>query len=333
MGYYRPVAVAAVLSETRLLLNKKKINGILDHHASGSFIIADVGAMGRLECLRGFENRSELHAFEPNPQEMALLKKKYANHSFKNLIFSECALGAEDTEIPLLINNKASMSSFLKADYDNYKKHFGHDEEYPTWEKAIRPEKELKVCQRTADSYFGDAVIDLMKIDTQGSELDVLRGAVELVKERRIGVLKIEVSTIPVYKKQVLFSDIDHHLREFGYSLVDLITYHNAPLLFFSRKSRKRHSTACGDAIYVCDDINRTKSQLIKTGVVLASFGYKSVTQHFLCSAGLSNEECKEILSISDHSTAEMLKFSLKALLPPLIFVWIKRLYEALKNQ
>lgn len=298
----------------------------------GSFVIADVGAMGRLECLSGFETHTELHAFEPNPDEMFRLKQRYLNHPFSALTFNECALAFENSETHLYINNKASMSSLLEADHHNYKKHFGAYEKYPEWKEAIDASKKLKIRQCTADSYFRDAVVDLMKIDTQGSELDVLRGAAELLRERRISVLKIEVSTIPVYKGQCLFTDVDTYLRSLNYSLVDLITYHNDPPSFFSRKSKKSHSTSCGDAIYVCNEIPNSKSRLIKTAIILASQGYNSIAIHLLRAADLSDKASQEILGVSDLSAANMLKQSLKAVLPPIITWWMKKLYVALRR-
>src|SRR5262249_12855579 len=60
------------------------------------------------------------------------------------------------------------------------------------------------------------------KIDVQGGELAVLRGATDLL-DRTI-VVHSEVEFAPVYRDQPLFSDVDLFLRERDFELIDLMT-------------------------------------------------------------------------------------------------------------
>ena len=62
---------------------------------------------------------------------------------------------------------------------------------------------------------------DFLKIDVQGGELGVLRGATELLK-RNI-VVHSEVEFAPVYKKQPLFGDVDSFLRSHEFELIDIM--------------------------------------------------------------------------------------------------------------
>lgn len=62
---------------------------------------------------------------------------------------------------------------------------------------------------------------DFLKIDVQGGELDVLRGA-STVLERAV-VVHSEVEFCPVYKDQPLFSDVDLFLRARGFELIELM--------------------------------------------------------------------------------------------------------------
>jgi FkbM family methyltransferase len=66
-------------------------------------------------------------------------------------------------------------------------------------------------------SETGIQVIDFLKLDTQGSELDILRGAEGLLASTRM--LEIEVEFNPIYKGIPLFGDIDRFLRERGFVL------------------------------------------------------------------------------------------------------------------
>src|SRR5262249_12061696 len=57
--------------------------------------------------------------------------------------------------------------------------------------------------------------IDYMKVDVQGAELDVLRGATRLL--RRTLVVEAEVEFEPLYTDQPLFGDVDRFMRGQGY--------------------------------------------------------------------------------------------------------------------
>ena len=56
---------------------------------------------------------------------------------------------------------------------------------------------------------------DYLKIDVQGAELDVLRGAERQLQT--ITVVHVEVEFVPIYRGQPLFADIDQFLRAHGF--------------------------------------------------------------------------------------------------------------------
>lgn len=62
---------------------------------------------------------------------------------------------------------------------------------------------------------------DFMKLDIQGGELSVLKGAEQLLKQN-IG-LEIEVEFIPVYCEQPLFGDIAEYLKGQNYIFMDFV--------------------------------------------------------------------------------------------------------------
>ena len=59
--------------------------------------------------------------------------------------------------------------------------------------------------------------IDYIKVDTQGSELDILKGAGEYLKTARC--IDIEVEFNPIYEGQCLFWEVDAYLRSNGFML------------------------------------------------------------------------------------------------------------------
>jgi FkbM family methyltransferase len=66
---------------------------------------------------------------------------------------------------------------------------------------------------------FTDAAF--LKLDTQGSELDILLSGPDLVRDSVVGI-HTEASFQPFYRGQPLFADVDSHLRANGFSLVTM---------------------------------------------------------------------------------------------------------------
>jgi FkbM family methyltransferase len=100
---------------------------------------------------------------------------------------------------------------------------------YPPDRRAVRRYPELwrheprgtqSIVTSTLDSWARSAgvdSIDALKVDVQGAELDVLRGA-----EHQLGsvrVIEAEVEFQELYEGQPLFNDVDRFLRDRGFSL------------------------------------------------------------------------------------------------------------------
>jgi FkbM family methyltransferase len=81
-----------------------------------------------------------------------------------------------------------------------------------------------EVDTTSVDSFLerrGLEYIDFMKLDVEGAELDVLRGAENALNNSLLG-LSVEVWFHEVHTGRPLFSDIDAHLRGLGFVLFDL---------------------------------------------------------------------------------------------------------------
>lgn len=61
------------------------------------------------------------------------------------------------------------------------------------------------------DTACGDFQPDVMKVDTQGTELDVPQGAGRLLDS--VLAVELEVEFVPQYVGQALFADVDTFLR------------------------------------------------------------------------------------------------------------------------
>jgi FkbM family methyltransferase len=85
-------------------------------------------------------------------------------------------------------------------------------------------ERQLTVLTTTLTDSLAAAGVDLpdfIELDTQGSELEILRGAERLISSSVVG-LQVEVEFGPIYVDQALFADVDQYLRAQRYYLLDL---------------------------------------------------------------------------------------------------------------
>ena len=69
---------------------------------------------------------------------------------------------------------------------------------------------------------FADATSIYLKVDVQGTELDVLRGAASALLSTRL--VEAELSAVELYDGQPLIEDVIAHLRKKGFDLIGLET-------------------------------------------------------------------------------------------------------------
>ena len=111
------------------------------------------------------------------------------------------------------MTNKPTCSSFLKPNI-NYLDKFGDVNRYHT--KEI-----LKFETTTVDKEFANLSLDFVKIDTQGSELNILKGSNKSLEE--ILGLEIECEFFKIYENQPLYEDIKNYLENYNLILFDFI--------------------------------------------------------------------------------------------------------------
>lgn len=306
---------------------KFKLIKLLKKYKIEIFNFVDVGAMGSLDYIEELDVITCIIGFEPNKIEAQKLHKKYERTPFQSFVLETDCLSDKQEEVEFNILKHSSMSSLLDVDIDNYKKNFGLYREFDLWKKNIEIEQKIKLKSTTIDNYFKENIfIDFLKLDTQGSELKILQGALKLIEEKRIAIIKVEVTTIPVYKNQVVFSDIDLFLRNYGYVLVDFLTYraiYNP--LFGKSQNRNNHYGPCGDAIYILNTEHLNESSKIRSAVILNWLGYISLAKHLISTTILTSDEQNYILNYNFKSFKKMLKQFLINTCPPMVFYYIKK--------
>jgi len=152
---------------------------------------------------------AEVHAFEPVPANYAECLSNKIAFDKPNIEFHNVALGERTAMIPFYpVNDKGSEHNVGAS--SKYKFIPGLNGSFfgKTW-----LQDEITVPQRTLDSY--GLPVDLIWMDAQGSELDVLRGAVETLKT--VQVILTEVGVDSYYQGQSLKPEIDEFLAEQGF--------------------------------------------------------------------------------------------------------------------
>ncbi len=184
--------------------------------------IIDVGANKGQFALKLFENkfRGNVLSFEPLEEEHRILN--YLSLNIKNWkIAKRCAIGKINSKKEFNISGNRESSSLLKI----LPKH-----------TLLRPDsktKNIKIVKVEKLDNFCNEISKLkknllLKIDTQGSEFDVLLGAEKVIKDMKC--LFIEVSLTPLYKDQKLWLDIIKYLKKLKFEVwsVDQLLKNNA---------------------------------------------------------------------------------------------------------
>lgn len=89
---------------------------------------------------------------------------------------------------------------------------------------SIRKET-ITVETKRLDDIWDDLGIGsdcFLKLDVQGAELDVLKGAMRILSSYISG-LQIEMSVIPLYEGQALWRELDEFISRLGFKIWDLI--------------------------------------------------------------------------------------------------------------
>lgn len=177
-------------------------------------LVLDVGANVGQFAGELFEKgyQGKVVSFEPLSSAYNQLVEKSKSKS--NWVVAErCAIGEEQGEIEINISNNSESSSILPI----LKTHVdaASNSVYVDSEKV----KIFKLSDLAAH-YVEQSQSTLLKIDTQGYEDNVLKGAKEIIP--KIKGIHLELSLVPLYEGQVLFEDMLREIKSMGFSLYNL---------------------------------------------------------------------------------------------------------------
>src|SRR3989338_5315413 len=180
-------------------------------------VLADIGASGGIESnWKSAQKYLQFIGFEPDETEFLNLKRK-ENGKVRYL---NTGLYKEKVPLKYYLTEKQQTSSIFRPNRKFL-------DEFP---EANRFDitRDVTIQADTLDNQFrihNIADTDFIKVDTQGSELFVLEGAINTIKNCVFGV-EIEVEFVEMYQNQPLFSDVDRFVRSQGFWLFDIQSAH-----------------------------------------------------------------------------------------------------------
>lgn len=224
---FNPIRFAGKTS--KWLKNTITGSSIINYRNKGVINFIDIGSMGRLP-EPWFSNAryiKTLLSFEP-------LGKPVKR---RNTIISPDALWSENRKKPFYIYKglKSTGSSLYEQNFEYVDLHFdtlkstGPRHLADTWHDRSELLRVTETDCKTLDFVLKEMDLpfsfDFLKIDAQGAEYEILRGAENFLESSCTG-LHLELFNIPLYKGIKLMPEVVDYLSGFGFGLIKKLPAH-----------------------------------------------------------------------------------------------------------
>jgi FkbM family methyltransferase len=233
--------------------------------------------------------------FEPDPRAVESLIKDSTNR-----VILSTALSDHKGIMEFNLCRAQPLSSVYKPNLPLLKRFLE-----PTYLSGFEVVESLSLPCDTLDHQLEERKItdiDFVKVDVEGHELPILRGAVETLK-RAIG-LEVEVEFMEVRKDQPLFQEVHSEMSRIGFELFDL------EKSYFLRPHDRSYGPdkgqmVFGNALYfrspeeVCSRYAKDESKLLRAAMAYLAYGYRDVVDlihHYAVEKALFSPESLAIL-------------------------------------
>ena len=150
----------------------------------------------------------------------ARLGRKRANRNTVNFVFP-VAVGAKAGRVIFRVANASEVSGILSPEAELL-------DRVPTGDHGLKAT--LEVEQICIDDFITEkqlAKVNVLKIDTEGYDLEVVRGATESLRQGVVDVVVCEVFFVKYRENQAYYWDIATELENLGFSFVNLFDARN----------------------------------------------------------------------------------------------------------
>jgi FkbM family methyltransferase len=176
-------------------------------------VVIDAGARYGLHPtwaeLRGLV---DFHLFEMDEVEAARLDLKYLND--ERIHVYPIALFREDTNLTFQVHQHRALNSVFATNPELLSRNNYMLREFSEVERRT-------TVARSIDSIFAGKEVHFLKLDVEGAEFDLLKGASHALETTILGV-RSEVLFAPIFEGGAQFGDIHSYLLDRGFELLNL---------------------------------------------------------------------------------------------------------------
>lgn len=215
----------------------------------------DVGARGGVhDMVEPLAGKTAVLGFEPDEDECArLLATKQATAPWARFALDPIALANAESTATLHLLSAATNHSLLPPNeaftkrYDMVK-----FEEVGTAKLKTATLDSILFGPRADEPFWGE----FMKLDTQGTEYEILEGATNTLTQRCVAVVT-EVSFCEIYKGQKLFSEVEQLMRGHGFSFYGFMPIHTRSKKLLNKRTHITVERALyTDAVFFKDPLS-----------------------------------------------------------------------------
>ena len=165
-------------------------------------VLFDVGAnVGQtLERMLRYTPDAEIYSFEPTESAYATLSARFGRR--RNVHLRKMALGSAPGTMPLRVRANSELNTLVPVD----------DGEGKTQATEVSTVDEMAVRN-------GIGHLDVLKLDVQGWEMEVVRGASRLIADQNLIFVLAEMTFRSDQKEMQQFTELHDHLEARGFVL------------------------------------------------------------------------------------------------------------------
>jgi FkbM family methyltransferase len=257
--------------------------------------ICDVGARGGPPTeICEISDFVRYTGFDADSQECDRLNKIYSAR--KDWFVYPYFIGGKAEKLTFNLFTRPGESSVFPPD-PRFKRLFGGNEFSIKNECLVQSTTLDQVVQIEKLSPF-----DLIKIDTQGSELDILKGGADILKNALL--VEVEVEFVKQYAGQPLFGEIFEYMYKNGFELFYINRCFSQRKNIYSGPARGQ--VTFGDALFGRreDKLHGfSDARIVRYAILLMIYGYNDVAYNVLVDNKVPNEFAEHIIKELNKKT------------------------------
>ena len=151
-------------------------------------------------------------------------------------------------------------------------------------------------CKPLDDLLSDSEIIDFLKIDVEGAEMEVLKGAETLFLDKKILFVKSEFFLVPFFKNNQLLGHQHVYLHDHGFRMIGMELDKNAYMQGNRSTIPSMADTRLiygGDAYFMLDPImNKLNADVIfRMGIISLALGFRSLAISLLHDSRIVNDD------------------------------------------